>query len=84
MTPPLVDRVLAIGGIFARGGVTACSVRVSSGEIQTFESAGRADISQQTASFGGTKRQIRTTRSVLVSKNRPGFVAIRARGGGVV
>jgi hypothetical protein len=33
-----------------------------SGTIQTLESAGSADISLKTASFGGTKRQILTTR----------------------
>ena len=35
--------------------------RAASGAIQTLESAGSADISLQTASYGGTKRQIRTT-----------------------
>ena len=33
-----------------------------SGAIQTLESAGNADISMQSASGGGTKRQILTTR----------------------
>jgi hypothetical protein len=32
-----------------------------SGAIQTHESAGSADISPQTAFYGGTKRQILTT-----------------------
>jgi hypothetical protein len=36
----------------------------ASGARQTFESAGSADISPQTASYGGTKRQILTTREV--------------------
>ena len=34
---------------------------IPSGEIQTLESAENADISLQTASCGGTKRQIPTT-----------------------
>jgi hypothetical protein len=35
--------------------------QVASGAIQTLESAGNADISMQSASGGGTKRQILTT-----------------------
>jgi predicted transglutaminase-like cysteine proteinase len=39
----------------------------ASGAIQTPESAGNADISLQTDSYGGTKRQILTTRSQMAA-----------------
>lgn len=58
-----------------------CMIRYdlfASGEIQTLESAGSADITLQTASYGGTKRQIPTTSQPLLLLS-PHFSRCRLR-----